>query len=139
MQFLDQGRREVTSLRTGTEVRIEILFQNNLANQDVAGTIISLAFVSKYGQPLILCRNDYTGDEFIAKAHFTKAVCIIPNFPLMPGTYDLNLYAECKGEVLDWVQSAVQMEVIEGDFYGTGRLPPRSYGTVLVKHQWLLI
>jgi len=100
---------------------------------------LSLAFVTQYGQPILLCRNDYTGDKFGNLSPKGTAICSIPKFPLVAGVYDINLYAEHNGEVLDWVGTAAQIEVMEGDFFGTGKLPPRSYGsTVLVKHFWSL-
>jgi lipopolysaccharide transport system ATP-binding protein len=138
LRCVDHKGREVPGLRTGEDAHIEVSFRKNLADQDMSEVTLSLAFVSRHGQPLILCRNDYTGDEFGTMPQNGSAICMIPNFPLMPGVYEVNLYAERKGEVLDWVQSAVQIEVLEGDFFGTGRLPPRSYGTVLVKHRWFL-
>jgi hypothetical protein len=36
--------------------------------------------------------------------------------------------------VADWVQGAIVIDVLAGDFYGTGKLP--GQGKVLVLHEW---
>jgi hypothetical protein len=36
----------------------------------------------------------------------------------------------------DWVQRAARLSVAEGDFFGTGRLPPSSHGGLLIPHTW---
>ena len=132
-----EGQRSL-SLRTGEQARIELVFDTKLPPESIPDLTLSFSFLSQYGHRLLLCRNDYTGDEFAAGSQANKAVCLIPDFPLVPGIYHLNVYAECKGDILDWVKHAVQIEVLEGDFFGTGRLPPRSYGTVLVRQKWFL-
>jgi hypothetical protein len=38
--------------------------------------------------------------------------------------------------VADWVQHAAVLQVIEGDFFGTGRLPSQAHGTFYVDHTW---
>ncbi len=62
--------------------------------------------------------------------------CSIPRLPLPPGQYLLNVWCDVGGEILDWVQSAVELTVIEGDFYGAGRTPQQSHRTVLIDHDW---
>ena len=47
---------------------------------------------------------------------------------------------EVNREIGDWIQNAVELEVVDGDFYGSGRLyPPGWQGKgVLVPHQWVI-
>jgi len=140
LRCLDPKGREVKSLRTGEDALIEVQFDNHLSIKNYSNVTLSLAFVTQHGQPIILCRNDYTGNEFGKLPPKGAAICSIPQLPLVSGTYDINLYAEHNGEVLDWVGTAAKIEVIEGDFFGTGKLPPRSYAnTVLTKHSWYII
>ena len=54
------------------------------------------------------------------------------------GQYQLTLWADSGGEVLDWIRRATQLTVIEGDFFGTGQMPPESHQSVLVDHEWLV-
>ena len=62
--------------------------------------------------------------------------CEIERVALMPGTYSLDIFAEGATGVLDWLSSAGDLKVAEGDFFGSGRLPPSGYGSVLMAHSW---
>ena len=54
----------------------------------------------------------------------------------MPGRYTLNIYATVNGVVADWVTAAAVIDVAEGDYFGTGRLPSTRYGSVVVDQRW---
>jgi lipopolysaccharide transport system ATP-binding protein len=62
--------------------------------------------------------------------------CNIPNLPLQPGRYIFNLFCAVAGETADWIQNAGVIDVHEGDFFGTGKLPPASHGSFIVHHVW---
>jgi homopolymeric O-antigen transport system ATP-binding protein len=62
--------------------------------------------------------------------------CRLPRCPLPAGQYTLNLWADVGGEVLDWIQRAAELTVVEGDFYRSGRGQPSSHQSVLVEHDW---
>jgi lipopolysaccharide transport system ATP-binding protein len=38
----------------------------------------------------------------------------------------------------DHVEGAAEVDVVEGDFFGTGKMMPREGGPVLVSHHWEL-
>jgi hypothetical protein len=40
--------------------------------------------------------------------------------------------------VEDYVTDAGKLSVVEGDFFGTGKLPPKTLGDLLVSHKWSL-
>jgi lipopolysaccharide transport system ATP-binding protein len=50
--------------------------------------------------------------------------------------YDLNLFGGVKGQVADWIRQAARMQVVEGDYFGTGRVPPAHAGLVMTGHVW---
>src|SRR5262249_50396580 len=80
--------------------------------------------------------NDTTGDvidEVAADGAFT---CVIPRLPLSAGHYTVSVYCEVDGKVADWVQHAAFLEIVEGDFFGTGRVPSESHGSFYVDHRW---
>ncbi len=97
---------------------------------------ISIGFYSIIGQFLFFCGNEMTGNPFRVISSKGKMICRIPNLPLAPGRYVLNLFCEVNGILADWVQQAGYLAVAEGDFFGTGRLPPAGHGGMLVPHTW---
>jgi lipopolysaccharide transport system ATP-binding protein len=62
--------------------------------------------------------------------------CHIPKIPLPPGDYRINLHSEVNGTVADWLIDAYRITTIEGDYFGSGRLPARGRGGLLVDHSW---
>lgn len=63
---------------------------------------------------------------------------LVPNWPLMGGRYHVNFYVGTKEGVQDYLNDASVIEVIDGDFYGTGKLHHEGWQgvSVLVKHSW---
>jgi lipopolysaccharide transport system ATP-binding protein len=55
---------------------------------------------------------------------------------LLPGTYNASIYCTAGGVLCDWITDAATVEVEPGDFYGTGKLPPNGYGSVILPHRW---
>jgi len=68
------------------------------------------------------------------------AVCEFERFPLMPGSYRLNIAAkDSLRELVDAVEGAATIEVTDGDFYRTGH-PPRFWAArVLAPHKWHIL
>jgi lipopolysaccharide transport system ATP-binding protein len=55
----------------------------------------------------------------------------------MEGTYYLNTYVESNGVMEDYIEDAVSIDVIDGDFHGSGKLRHEGWrDMVLVDHSW---
>ena len=61
--------------------------------------------------------------------------CLIPKFPLNKNYYYLNVAVFVQNELSDEVINASSIEVEQGIFYTTGKLPPPNRG-VLVEYSW---
>ncbi|MBS1737225.1 MAG: ABC transporter ATP-binding protein, partial [Bacteroidetes bacterium] len=59
----------------------------------------------------------------------------IEKLPLMPGSYNVNLYCETDGEVADWLGNVFAFDIAESDFYKTGRKVPAGQGYVFLDYQ----
>jgi lipopolysaccharide transport system ATP-binding protein len=64
---------------------------------------------------------------------------VIPKLPLFGGNYHLHAAIESSAQCQDWIMDAAEMTVVDGDFYGTGKLYPhdgwRAQG-MPVEHHW---
>jgi lipopolysaccharide transport system ATP-binding protein len=61
----------------------------------------------------------------------------IPKWPLMEGTYHINTYVGNNGVMEDFIEDAVSIDVIDGDFHGSGKLRHEGWDDlVLVEHSW---
>lgn len=97
---------------------------------------IYLFIVNDRDERLFVLTNKSTGERFIDLPRQGQMKCHVPNLPLVPGEYSIQFSCLIRGELADKVLFASKFTVIEGDFYGTGILPQRSYGDVLVQHTW---
>lgn len=122
-------------VQSGQDVIIELEYESE-GNNSLSSVVMSIGFYHFLGQPLFLCRSDLQGTELNDLPPNGSIFCRIPRLPLPPGEFRVNLHVEVNGMVSDWVRDACTVTVVEGDFYGSGRLPPRSRGDLLVEHYW---
>jgi lipopolysaccharide transport system ATP-binding protein len=95
-------------------------------------------FFAPLGQPVFMTWTRVGGADFAVLPPRGTIVLEIPRLPLRAGAYTLNLYAEVDGRMADCVREAAAFQVADGDYYGTGHLPPPGYGQVVVDHRFHL-
>jgi len=61
-------------------------------------------------------------------------VCHIPSLTLVPGEYTVRIWMEFGVDEVDLVDDAARIQIIESDYYGTGRVPWN--GAFVLKHRW---
>jgi lipopolysaccharide transport system ATP-binding protein len=125
---------EVLSLvRSGEHITIRI---NLELRQPVPLITISIGIDDAMGQRILLLSNDIVAGPFKNLSAGKHQVNFkIMKLPLMPGQFTFTLFAASSGVVLDWLQNAGSIDVEDGDYYSTGRLPPNSQGTFLVEYE----
>jgi len=128
------GGSPTDNVQCGQDVEIVASYEGKagpLQNVSAAFTLYTLG-----GQCMLQLHTQLVGADFDQVPPKGRIACQVKRFPLAPGQYFLNLYCETNGVLSDWIQQAVLLTVEGGDFYGTGRLPPRSHGGVLVPQEW---
>jgi lipopolysaccharide transport system ATP-binding protein len=121
------------SVRTGDACEIVLRYE---ARPGPGRVKVAIAVYGSLVEPLFQCLNDDSGDVINDLAAEGALTCTIPRLPLSPGHYTVSVYCEVDGKVADWVQHAAVLEVIEGDFFGTGRLPSTAHGAFCIDHSW---
>ncbi len=136
LRAMDKSGAELAAVHCGQDVTFELSFNAN-STIDGQTVVMSIAFFNLLGQPMFLCRSDVQGTEYHNLPLRGRVRCRIPRFPLPPGEFRANVQCEINGVVADWVRDARVVTVAEGDFYGSGKLPPANRGDLLVEHYWL--
>ncbi len=90
------------------------------------------------GALVLHCQSDVAGAAFAELPPAGEVRCRLPRLPLPAGRYTLNVFGTAAADVADWVQRACELTVAEGDFFGSGRVPPQGHQTVLVDQSWNL-
>jgi lipopolysaccharide transport system ATP-binding protein len=124
----------VTVTQSGEDIVIELDYIRS-AEYDGYATI-RLGFADIYGQRLFICLSRSSHSEPIRLPMKGRIKCLIPNLPLLPGKYTVSLWCKISERMADNIQDAFSIQVVDGDFFGTGKLNPDDGGSILVSHAW---
>lgn len=81
--------------------------------------------------------NAVSGFEIELNTPGAVVCCTIPRISLPPGNYYLNFKLRISDQVVFFLPRFFNLQVEDGDFYGTGRLPEKSWGGVsLIEQTW---
>jgi len=121
---------------------IELRIDYHTVNQDFDPKNISAGFSisSPVSGFIAVLGNEMASERFTTMPQRGTIKCYIPKFPLTAGPYTLNLIIHQNGIIQDWVQEAAVLNVENGDYYGTGRIPSAAQGgVVFLEQKWTAI
>jgi lipopolysaccharide transport system ATP-binding protein len=106
---------------------------------------VVLGFENEYGQRIFTACSifdpNFPNGTGVVRTGEQLMECRIPSLNLVPGDYTLKLSltaGEFKNTV-DAVEDAARLQITEADYYGTGKLPWKSGGVVVLRHGWRLL
>lgn len=120
-------------IRTGSPSRIELGYR---AESPPKRVVVNIGLFNERGEGALFLSNEMAGAALDELPLAGRIVCELDIAGLLPGTYTANLFCTSNGSIADWVVDATTIDVIEGDFFGTGRLPPAGYGSVVTPQRW---
>jgi lipopolysaccharide transport system ATP-binding protein len=133
----DISGNEVDMVITGAKVAIKF----DCAKSEIELRKVSIAFSVSRSNGTLLSTfvSDVTHDLFdlSEKNEQVSFTCIIDKLPLSEGIYDCNVTIKQDNQVTDWVIKAFSFNVIDGDYFDTGRINPKSHSGVLIDHNWM--
>ena len=135
VEICDSKGNSIQSILSGDDIRIRVHYR---CNQPSLKANVNLAF-NVYNAFGVLLTNLNTRDvdkmelPIDTEGYFE---CSWPHFNLRTGIYNCALFCEVNGHIEDWLQSAFQLQVEDGNFHGTGLLTNREQGDVLVNYDW---
>lgn len=136
-RLLDGHQHPVTFFHSGEEARFVIGYEL-VSSIENAELVFALTFNDIQQRRLFHCSNDVVGYGVRSPGRVGQVQCVIPQLPLLPGYYTVNVACKVGPVWSDGIYEAVQFEVVAGDFYRSGRLPPEGMGNLLVHHSWTM-
>jgi lipopolysaccharide transport system ATP-binding protein len=127
----DSAGRRIDNVMVGQDVRFCFAYR---ANQPLRRVHASFILQGQIGDSIINCDTRSVGQDFDEVPQEGVITCELKKFPLRAFRYDGILYCEVQKTAADLVHSAFAVDVMEGDFYGTGKLPQQ--GKVFVPQHW---
>ena len=101
--------------------------------------VLGVVIKTNVGVPLFGVNNRFIpGYEFGKVQANATITCRIPDLPLMPGIYLIDLYLGNERRDIDVVPEAASFEVEPADVFGSGKLPPKAAGPLCWPATWEL-
>jgi lipopolysaccharide transport system ATP-binding protein len=132
-KLADTEGHETRAAKSGEDLTIALDFVNSKPG---ARGVLRLAFENANGQRLFMCLSRSSLREPLRLPANGRLLCRIPRLPLLPGSYRASIKCTLDEVLADAVSDAVAVDVVAGDFFGTGKSQPADGGDVLVSNDW---
>lgn len=127
-----------SAISTGEDVRIRMCV-NNTSDSTVRDVVFAVDIHDDRDVLLLMQRSNFTGQIFSINPGVSTVVCQIPRLPLCHGRYWISLYCATDNEsTLDYVQKALMISVLPGNFFGFGSSGMPQYCKVLNDQAWFV-
>ena len=138
VSILNERLEPVETVISGQNISIS--FEYDIRDTEMVNHVLVKAeFFGVFGQPLFGCfsRSSQRGPLTLSRG--ARLLCNIPRLPLQPGVYAFTIWCMVGDNLEDYVADAGKLTVAEGDYFGTGKLPPRHVGDFIVAHNWAVM
>jgi lipopolysaccharide transport system ATP-binding protein len=137
LEVKDAQGRPLDVAASGQEIDICLHYESSPGFHS-SRVIASIDVKTQFDTPVFLQHNRLTRDEWGVLPPRGAFVCRIPRLPLPPATYRITYSLMRDGEYLDAMEGAYELIVTDGDFFGSGEVPPATHGCCLVDASWRL-
>jgi lipopolysaccharide transport system ATP-binding protein len=134
VSIFDGNGRPIDLALSGQDIEIALSYRSR-DGKPISRLDAHITFYTMLGQFMFTCSSESSGHLLDVLPADGRLVCRIPELPLSPGRYVINLFSTVGGVIADWVQQASYINVAAGDYFGTGQLRPQQEG-FLVKNKW---
>jgi lipopolysaccharide transport system ATP-binding protein len=134
----DETHQPVSELTSGAYCRLAIEYETDGALQR-RNVSMSILINTLSGAPVSLVNTDMMDQHFDVAPPEGRIYYVIQRLPLTAGRYivDLNLATYGGHTYADFIKEAAAFDVIDGDFFGTGR-PGNPGAPVMVDGTWTI-
>jgi lipopolysaccharide transport system ATP-binding protein len=127
----------VNSFVSGQQGRFVIEYESLQMNPAISGVEVSIIIYTSDGIRVANLWNVYKyGSGFTKIPPSGRFICDLPKIPFRSGRYYVDLYCAVNRISSDWIQLASVFSVVDGDYYGSGKIPESAKGIVFLDHNW---
>lgn len=129
--FMQDGK-QVVNLMSGKNTTL-LLDYFSTQEKDLHNIDISVGVDNFLGERVCALSTELVNQQYRSLVANGKIQIEIPKLPFIGGRYNLTLFMKVNNEITDWVTQAVSFQVVDGDFYGTGKIFT-GQGNILIEH-----
>lgn len=128
---------EVDHMRTGEAINILVDWEtNHLTPGDKNAVFMTHIFSNEKKSRLFGTPTDAVNAQLPIHNGKGRYRCRIPKVPLLPGVYSHTLGLLIDNQVVDKLDDFRHVSVLDGDPFGTGRLPAKQFGDLCIDYEW---
>lgn len=130
---LSNGGDGSAFVEAGGQVTCEIVLRPNKIRNGSCGLIV----LDEDGQRVVAFHTSYQSALLIQPSdHLVNLTCEIPSLPIVPGKYFIDLAVASDNEIVERITHAHSFEVTYTDYFGTGQMPKKGQGFLLLDCMW---
>jgi lipopolysaccharide transport system ATP-binding protein len=115
-------------------VNLKIGIEYEVKNyENIQNLQIDLGINDMYEQRISLLTTKVS-NERMPNANNNKIVFEINQFPIAPGSYNCTLFSTINGEITDWISNIMQFNVLEKDYYKSGKIITNNVSKALLNY-----
>jgi lipopolysaccharide transport system ATP-binding protein len=129
-----------SSVQSGDDLEVVLSYECT-GEERFPNLVADLQFTTHLGLGVFSQSNWFTGESFGPLPKSGRLICRIPRLPIVHGMYKLNVALfprRRRSEPIDLLNHAAELRVMQGNFFGSGRVPVIKDGTMLVEGTWRL-
>jgi lipopolysaccharide transport system ATP-binding protein len=126
---------EVALADDGRQLKVRIFVH---ATEKVEKVEVAVGINDGLGTRLITLHSRFTGQLFELAPGLNELECLVEDFFLKPGSYNMHVFLGNKYETLDYLEDPVDFELQEYAFYVSSLVPDASQGYLMANHQWAI-
>jgi lipopolysaccharide transport system ATP-binding protein len=132
----DQHGDRVKVVQSGQQLAFVFTYKRN-PQVHCNNVVMAFHVATSSGHILFLHQNAFTGQRFDGIPPTGRFVCHIPRLPLVAGRYRVVGRVTVGGDEADYLLGEIgQIDVIEGDFFGSGNPGVAEHSPFLVEGTW---
>jgi hypothetical protein len=131
----DVAGKRLDAIRTGQTYRFVFGYEI-LDRQPKSNVVVSFTIHDQQDRSIMIQRTNMTGRNFDVVPTRGYFVCEVVDFPIVYGSYTVDCFVAIDEIIADWIHTVAEVEVIPGDFFGTGHPGMPAHARVLVKGNW---
>lgn len=120
----------------GEPLTLKLRYSANIDAPGERNAGFNIVIVNAHDAPVFWLASSAAHDVNLPLRQSGEVVCRIPELPLLPASYKINVWVQLDGENADRIDHAADLTVTETAFFPTGRLQRNRYGDALVRHTW---
>jgi lipopolysaccharide transport system ATP-binding protein len=136
LEILDMNDNITQTVAMGTAMQIRLKYK---CSMQITRPAVGIIFYTNLGQRLFRL---HTRDQGVILHNLQTAGtlnCKIPSVPLLPGRYHIKVgISDAMNILQDELDSAMSLEVVAADVFGTGHIPNGQGDTFYVPSTWTL-